>query len=64
MDTMKYFLKTLCLGLALGLVAAGAEAAPKPPSAKSIECSQKADAQGLRGKDRRVFRAKCIRGES
>ena len=34
-----------------------------PRSAKSIECSKLADAKGLHGKERRVFRAKCKKGE-
>ena len=39
-------------------------AEPKPRSAKSIECSKQADAKGLHGKERQVFRSKCKRGES
>ena len=40
--------------------------ATKPDAAKdakSIECSQKADAQGLHGKERKKFREKCKKGE-
>ena len=37
--------------------------APAPRSAKSIECSKLADAKGLHGKPRKVFRAKCKKGE-
>jgi psiF repeat len=44
-----------------------APAAPKmkaPMSAKDKECSAKADAQGLHGKARKEFRAKCKKGET
>jgi hypothetical protein len=65
--TMKYLIPALCLGFAISLSAASAETAtktaPKPRSAKSIECSKLADAKGLHGKERRVFRAKCKKGE-
>jgi hypothetical protein len=69
---MKYLIPTLCLGLMLSVGIASAEtaapaptkAAPKPRSAISIECSKKADAQGLHGKKRRDFRAKCKKGQS
>ena len=37
--------------------------AAKPRTAKSIECSRLADEKGLKGKDRKVFRAKCKKGE-
>jgi hypothetical protein len=37
--------------------------AAAPRSAKSIECSKLADAKGLHGKPRKVFRAKCKKGE-
>lgn len=44
-------------------------AAPKVPyvddmakKAKANECSAKADAQGLQGKARKEFQAKCIKG--
>jgi hypothetical protein len=44
-----------------------AKAAPKAPkkerTAKSIECSKKADEQGLHGKKRQEFRQKCKKGE-
>lgn len=62
---MRYLLATLCFGLALGFTAASAEtAAPKPRTAKSIECSKLADAKGLHGKERKIFRAKCKKGET
>jgi hypothetical protein len=65
---MRYLITTLCFGLALGLSAANAETkaktdTAKPRSAKSIECSKLADAKGLHGKERKVFRAKCKKGE-
>ncbi len=34
-------------------------ATQQPRSPESIECSKQADAQGLKGKPRKVFRAKC-----
>jgi hypothetical protein len=38
------------------------EKAPaKPRTAASLECSKQADAQGLKGKERKKFRAKCKR---
>ena len=59
--------KLLIVGLmALPLCAATAFAqttkapAPaKPRTAESIECSKQADAKGLKGKERKKFRAKC-----
>jgi hypothetical protein len=45
---------------------ASATPAAKPDKAafeaKSQECSKEADAQGLHGKERKKFRAKCIKG--
>jgi psiF repeat len=35
---------------------------PAERSARSIECAQKADAQGLRGKTRKHFLRECKRG--
>jgi hypothetical protein len=35
------------------------KAAGQPRTAESIECSKQADAQGLKGKPRKAFRAKC-----
>lgn len=69
---MKYLMiPALCLGLALSFTAASAETATKPTtttttkprSAKSIECSKLADAKGLHGKPRKIFREKCKKGE-
>ena len=37
------------------------EAAAKPRSAQSIECSKQADAKGLHGKPRKEFRKTCIK---
>lgn len=41
-----------------------AAASPDPAerSARSLECAQKADAQGLQGKTRRHFLSECKRG--
>lgn len=61
---MKYLLPALCVGLAISLTAANAATAEKPRSAKSIECSKLADAKGLHGKERQVFRKKCKKGET
>jgi hypothetical protein len=36
-----------------------AKAAPKPRTAASMECSKRADAQNLHGKERKKFRANC-----
>ncbi|MBV8766127.1 MAG: phosphate starvation-inducible protein PsiF [Hyphomicrobiales bacterium] len=36
----------------------------KPRTAISLECSKKADAQGLHGKARRKFRSECKQGKS
>jgi hypothetical protein len=64
---MKYLISAFCVAFAISLTAvAQAETtkkAPTPRSAKSIECSKLADAKGLHGKERRVFRAKCKKGE-
>jgi hypothetical protein len=67
---MKYLISALCIAFAVSLTPiANAETAttPKktaaPRSAKSIECSKLADAKGLHGKPRKVFRAKCKKGE-
>jgi len=55
-------------GRAFALDAATPEAAPGAPedagarSAKSIECSQKADAQNLHGKPRKRFMHECKHG--
>jgi hypothetical protein len=63
---MRYLIPALCVGLAISFTAANAETTtktPAPRSAKSIECSKLADAKGLHGKERKVFRAKCKKGE-
>ena len=39
-------------------------ATAKPRSATSMECSKKADAQGLQGKARKKFRSACKRGKT
>ena len=64
---MKYLIHALCIGFVLSFsAAANAEAAKKPAAprtAKSIECSKLADAKNLHGKERKIFRAKCKKGE-
>jgi hypothetical protein len=40
----------------------GSAARTKARSAESIECTQQADAKGLHGKERKTFRAKCMKG--
>ena len=39
--------------------ASSKKVASKARSPESIECSKQADAQGLKGKPRKAFRAKC-----
>jgi hypothetical protein len=39
----------------------GAKAPAKPRTAESIACSAEADKKKLHGKERKTFRAKCIR---
>jgi hypothetical protein len=67
-NAMRKVIATVCMGLLLGIGAANAaekkKSEAKPRTAKSIECSKQADAKGLKGKDRRAFRAKCKKGES
>ncbi len=41
--------------------ASAAKAAPKPRTAISLDCSKKADAKGLHGKDRKSFRRGCMK---
>ncbi len=36
-------------------------AASKPRSEASLECSKQANEQGLKGKPRKTFRAKCMK---
>jgi len=47
---------SLCAGTAL---AQTTKAPAKPRTPESIECSKQADAKGLKGKERKKFRAKC-----
>jgi hypothetical protein len=66
---MKKVLATLCMTLLLdgGALAATAEkkaTEAKPRTAKSLECSKQADAKGLHGKERKIFREKCKKGDS
>lgn len=37
------------------------KAPAKPRSAESLECSKQADEKGLKGKERKKFRSKCIK---
>jgi len=73
---MKYLIPALCLGLMIGMGSAGAQttapapdakaapkAAKKERTAKSLECSKKADEKGLHGKERQKFRSKCKAGK-
>ncbi len=60
-------LAALAIVFGAGVFATGAtgQAAPKPErSAISKDCSAKADAQKLHGKERRAFRSKCKREAS
>ena len=59
--TSKLLLAVLgsCALLSVGIANAETVAKPAPRSAKSIECSKRADAKGLHGVERRKFRAEC-----
>lgn len=48
------------LTFAIG-AAEAAKAPSKPRSEASLECSKQATEQGLKGKERKAFRAKCIK---
>jgi hypothetical protein len=64
MTLQKSAITAMALLFGAGLFATGAlaQAAPKKErSAISKECSAKADAQNLHGKERKVFRTKCKR---
>jgi hypothetical protein len=62
-------MKHLLSAVAVAMFVAGGTAASakpmdqKPRSAKSIECSKRADAKGLHGKARHKFRSECKRGK-
>lgn len=62
-------MKHLASALAVAALIAYATSVPaqameqKPHSAKSIECSKRADAKGLHGKARHKFRSECKRGK-
>ncbi len=61
---MKNFLvmSTAALLLTFAVGAAEAAKAPsKPRSEASLECSRQATEQGLKGKPRKNFRAKCMK---
>jgi hypothetical protein len=60
------FVGSFCASAAIAQTAPSAttppaskKAATQNRSPESIECSKQADAQGLKGKPRKVFRAKC-----
>jgi hypothetical protein len=65
---MKFLLSAFAVA---AIVAGGAvlpahaidQKAQKPHSAKSIECSKRADEKGLHGKARHKFRSECKRGK-
>ncbi len=44
--------------------APAAVAGKHPQSSQSLECSKKADAQGLHGKRRKKFREECKKGQA
>jgi hypothetical protein len=50
---------SFCATGALAQTSPTKKAETKARSPESIECSKQADAQGLKGKPRKVFRAKC-----
>jgi hypothetical protein len=62
-------MKHLASAFAVAAIIAYATSVPahamdsKPHSAKSIECSKRADAKGLHGKARHKFRSECKRGK-
>lgn len=48
--------------LSAGIADAATKKAPsKPRSEASLECSKQANEQGLKGKPRKAFRAKCMK---
>jgi hypothetical protein len=54
----------MVIGSGAALAADDAKTATKKPmvrSPESIECSKQADAKGLHGKERKKFRAQCIK---
>ena len=66
---MKHLLPVcIALLMSIGAAAAATKAEPKaeakPRTAKSLECSKQADAKGLHGKERHIFRSKCKKGAS
>lgn len=61
----KFLIMTAALVLSAGVAAAQTTKKPKAPSKPrseaSIACSQQATEQGLKGKPRKAFRAKCMK---
>ena len=62
---MKHLLSAVAVAafVAGGLVPSAKAMDQKPRSAKSIECSKRADEKGLHGKARHKFRSECKRGK-
>jgi hypothetical protein len=62
---MKHLLSAIAVALfvAGGAISSAKAMDQKPHSAKSIECSKRADAKGLHGKARHKFRSECRRGK-
>ena len=54
-------LSTLAFAATAGVAAAQTKAPAKPRGEASLACSKQADEQGLKGKARKKFRAKCKR---
>ena len=61
MRTTTLLASAVALAFTFGVALAQTDkkAPAKPRTAESIECSKQADAKGLHGKERKVFRAKC-----
>jgi hypothetical protein len=61
MKTTTLLASAVALAFTFGVAMAQTKdkAPAKPRTAESIECSKQADAKGLHGKERKVFRAKC-----
>jgi hypothetical protein len=62
---MKYFASALTVAAIFAYATSVPAHAmdPKPRSAKSIECSKRADEKGLHGKARHKFRSECKHGK-
>ena len=62
---MKHLISAIIVAaiVAAGAVLPASAKDEKPRSAKSIECSKRADEKGLHGKARHKFRSECKRGK-